>query len=140
MQQQSRYRVMHKFWLDIRKPGEDWLDEQIHALKYSRKFTTVIRDALRLIIDLRQGKMDVLFELFPWVQVEFLKYLESIQPQKPEPEWELQQQLDRLERLMLDRGYVPEQGKRPLPVRPELPRLAEPSDGNASEVFLNAFL
>lgn len=145
MQQKSRYRVMHKFWLDITKPDEDWLDEQIHELKRSRRFTTVIRDALRLIVDLRAGRLDVLFELFPWVQAEFLKYLESIQPPKPEPEFQLQQQLERLERLMLERGYVPEQGGRPLLARPELPRPLEPLpeieyDGSASENFLNAFL
>lgn len=69
MQKKSRYRVIHKFWLGITKPDEDRLDEQIRELKRSRKFTTVIRDALRLIVDLRAGRLNVLFELFPWVQV-----------------------------------------------------------------------
>lgn len=133
------------FWLDFRKDDELLLAEMIDDLKRKRGFASAIRDGLRLIVDLRAGRLDVLFELFPWVQAEFLKYLESIQPLKPEPEFQLQQQLERLERLMLERGYVPEQGGRPLPTRPELPRPLEPLpepeyDGNASENFLNAFL
>jgi hypothetical protein len=131
------------FWLDFRKDDELVLAETIDDLKRKRGFASAIRDGLRLIVDLRAGQLDVLFELFPWVQVEFLKHLESIQPQKSEPELQLQRQLDRLERLMFERGYVPEQGRRSLPSRPELPRSVEAPpveyDGNASENFLNAF-
>lgn len=70
MTTRGRYRVMHKFWLDVTKDSEDWLDEQIVELKRTRKFTTILRDALRLILDLRAGRAGVLLELFPWVAEE----------------------------------------------------------------------
>lgn len=104
MSQNARYRVMHKFWLDITKPGEDWLDEQIHELKQTRKFTTLLRDALRLILDLRAGRLDVLFELFPWVRAEFLDH---IQPVQSGAEIEMQRRLERMESLLLAQGNTP---------------------------------
>lgn len=60
-------RVMETFWLDIRKPAERWLEEQIEALKKQRKFSQYVRDGLRLMIDLSACKTDVLVELFPWI-------------------------------------------------------------------------
>ena len=64
----KRYRVMHRFWLDITKDDEDALDEQIAELKQSRKWQTTARNALRLFFDLRAGRVDVLLELFPFVE------------------------------------------------------------------------
>ena len=141
----NRFRLRFTFWLDMLKSDEHELADQIEVLKQERSFVSTVRDGIRLVTSLREGKLDVLFELFPWVQAEFLKYLESIQPQKAEPELQLQQQLERLERLMLERGYVPEQGARQLPPRPELPRPLEPLppaeyDENACETLLGKFL
>ena len=98
------YRVMHKFWLDITKDQEDRLDEQIHDLKRDRKFAGTIRDALRLILDLRMGRLDVLFELFPWAKIEFL---DGLQPAKSTGEQALEVQLKRLEALMMGQGSTP---------------------------------
>ena len=39
------YRLMQKFWLDIGKPDEQELAEQIVGLKNQRAFTSTIRDA-----------------------------------------------------------------------------------------------
>jgi hypothetical protein len=132
------------FWLDVRKRDEYALSEQIDELKQKRLYAKTLREGIRLICDLRAGRLDVLFELFPWVQVEFLKHMQTIQPVRSEAEQELQRQLERLERLMLERGYVPEQSARPLPSRPELPppleTLPPDHDTTASENFLNAFL
>ena len=100
----NRFRLRFIFWLDMLKPDEHELADQIELLKQERSFVSTVRDGIRLVTNLRQGKLDVLFEMFPWVQAEFLKYLETIQPQKSEPELQLQQQLERLERLMLERG------------------------------------
>ena len=39
--------------------------EHIQKLKSERAFTSTIRDGIRLIVDLRAGRVDVLRELFP---------------------------------------------------------------------------
>lgn len=60
-----RHRIC--FWLDDTKPDEDGLLNEIARLKAKRGFIGALRDGLRLILDLRQGKIEVLQELFPWV-------------------------------------------------------------------------
>ena len=62
------YRLMFKFWLDISKADEESVADIIEKLKSARAFSAAIRDGLRLIWDLRQGKIDVLLELFPFVK------------------------------------------------------------------------
>ena len=59
------------FWLDYFKPGERDIIDHIAVLKDRKKFLPTIRDGIRLICDLRQGNLMVLFELFPWVRVQF---------------------------------------------------------------------
>jgi hypothetical protein len=51
----------------------------------------------------------VLFELFPWVRAEFLDYMQSLQPDKSAAEARLEQQLARLEKLLLQQA-----GPRPM--------------------------
>jgi hypothetical protein len=110
------YRPMYRFWLDFTKPSEKAIADKIENLKNSRSFTSVIRDGIRLICDLRDGKLDILFELFPWVRAEFLEYMRdttqivSLAPptmiqQSPTDE-KLQVQLKRIEALL-----VQQQGK-----------------------------
>lgn len=60
-------RRRHFFWLDDNKPTEAVLINDIGKLKENRQYTRFIRDGIRLMIDLSQGKTDVLRELFPWV-------------------------------------------------------------------------
>ena len=125
----KRYRVMHKFWLDITKEDEDQLDEQIHWLKANRSFVKVVKDGIRLICDLRKGRVDVLFELFPWVKAEFLA---GIQTQETAGEKALRQQLERLEKLLI------EQGNTPIPM-PQLPASTGPKALDASRFDLPTF-
>lgn len=58
-------RVVHHFWLNLNKDVENKLDIAVRELKKQRLFAETIRDGLRLILDLRAGSLDVLFELFP---------------------------------------------------------------------------
>jgi hypothetical protein len=109
MSKQERYRVMHKFWLDLKKNDEDWLDERIHELKKKRTFVKVVRDALRLFLDLKQGKVEVLVELFPWVKAEFMA---GVKPQKTVGDLELQ--LERLEKLLTEQRAVQHDAPRSL--------------------------
>lgn len=64
----NRFRLRHTFWLDMNKPDERILAEQVATLKESRTFVKTIRDGIRLMLDLRAGRVDVLIELFPFVR------------------------------------------------------------------------
>lgn len=63
----DRHRIRYAFWLDIKKPDEEMLSDEIELLKNKRSFAGAIRDGLRLILSLREGRVDVLLELFPWI-------------------------------------------------------------------------
>ncbi len=63
-----RYDLQYRFWLNANDDAELWLADEIAELKSKRSFTRTVRDGIRLVIDLRNGKTDVLFELFPWVK------------------------------------------------------------------------
>jgi hypothetical protein len=95
------FRLKFMFWLDCAKADEEKLCEQIEVLKQKRLFSKTIRDGMRLICDLREGQTDVLFELFPWVK-------DSSQPPTVSPsELRLQEQIARLEKLLIAQGNVP---------------------------------
>jgi hypothetical protein len=64
----ERPRVQFKFWMNIAKDDEFELSMEMMLLKSRRKFATTIKDGLRLMLDLRAGKIDVLLELFPFVR------------------------------------------------------------------------
>ena len=95
------YRIMQKFWLDVSKRDERELAQQIVELKERRAFASSIRDAMKLFLDLKQGKVEVLCEMFPWVR-------EAFQSAPAAPvEQGLQEQITRLETLLLAQGNVP---------------------------------
>ena len=98
-------RFKFQFWLDADKDDELLLMEEIDELKSKRSFTKTIRDGIRLICDLRKGQVDVLFELFPWVKAEFVA---GIQTQETPGEKRLRQQLERIEKQLLEQGNRPE--------------------------------
>src|SRR5687768_6376800 len=97
---QERKRIQFKFWLDIVKDDEYTLAEQALHLKNKRGFSRTIRDALRLILDLRAGQVDVLFELFPWVKEKLQ------QPASATPTTALERQLERLESMLREQGDI----------------------------------
>ena len=74
----KRFRLRFTFWLDMLKEGESAVAETIDTLKKKRLFAETVRDGIRLVCDLRDGKLDVLFELFPWVRAEFLEYMREL--------------------------------------------------------------
>lgn len=80
---QTRYRVQHRFWLDLKKDEEEQLDEWLHSLKQKRQFVGALRDALRLFFDMKKGKTDVLFELFPFALESRVMQPQMISPLKP---------------------------------------------------------
>ena len=81
-------RLRYVFWLNLNKLDEHALAEKIGELKARRTFSRTIRDGIRLICDLRQGRTDVLAELFPWVLAEpqgLLLEQQHTQPITPTP-------------------------------------------------------
>lgn len=98
----QRFRLRHTFWLDMNKLDEAQLAETVEWLKRDRSFAKTIRDGIRLICDLRAGRTDVLFELFPWVLNEQTYTANPVTTGQNA----LQQQLDRLEHLMLQQGSL----------------------------------
>jgi hypothetical protein len=97
----NRFRLRFTFWLDMRKTDEAQLAETIETLKLNRSFAATIRDGIRLICDLRAGQTDVLFELFPWIK-------DAPQSVSTMPvDRGFQEQIARLEALLLAQGNVP---------------------------------
>lgn len=97
----KRFRPRFTFWLDLHKADEAAVAEVIVKLKRERAFAGAVRDGLRLIYDLRAGRAEVLFELFPWVK-------ESFQPAATgQGDAQLQAQIARLEALLIAQGNKP---------------------------------
>lgn len=67
MTKKSRYRLRYTFWLNHSDPGELAVADAIEILKNERSFASTVRDGIMLINELRQGKVDLLLKLFPWV-------------------------------------------------------------------------
>ncbi|HEX2621948.1 MAG TPA: hypothetical protein VHL11_17445 [Phototrophicaceae bacterium] len=92
-------RWRYSFWLDFQKDDELVLAEIIDELKHSRRFVSTIRDGIRLIADLRAGRVGVLLELFPFVR-------EAIAPAIPLPgdggTDNTDRRLERIEQLLLE--------------------------------------
>ena len=68
----KRYRMRFDFQLNVAKEDEYAIAEQIANLKSQGRYSKTVRDGIRLVSDLNDGNLDVLFELFPWVRAEFL--------------------------------------------------------------------
>ena len=100
MARTKRYRMRYDFQLNVAKDDELAVAEQITNLKTQGLYSKTVRDGIRLVSDLREGNLDVLFELFPWVRAEFLEYVASAQPQKSDTEINIQKQLARIEELL----------------------------------------
>ena len=96
------YRLMYRFWLDMAKPEEEDIADKIELLKNTRSFSQTIRDGIRLIVDLRNGKTDVLFELFPFVKAK----LQSGSAGGGD-NGDIKREIARLERLILQQGSQP---------------------------------
>src|SRR5574341_1141957 len=92
--EKKEYRRQYRFWLDVMQPGEDDLAKYIDDLKKTRHFAQTIRDGLRLIRDLRQGKVDVLLSLFPWIE-DYFRPTTAVTVALPDP---VQAYLERMER------------------------------------------
>jgi hypothetical protein len=98
-----RFRERFIFWLDLNRNEDFEVADMITDLKQERNFTATVRDGIRLICDLRAGRVGVLLELFPWLKAE----LQSASPvEETTSDRAIKEQLDRLEKLMVEQGSV----------------------------------
>jgi hypothetical protein len=141
----ERFRLQYKFWLDVNKADEYELAETIGELKENKTYSRVVRDGIRLVVDLCQGNLDVLLALFPWVEDAFY---ERFTAQQPASDHVLQEQLAKLERLLMAQGDAPTAATGDSPhvaqhTRPEgdegmVPIKQAQSSGNSAQNFLDA--
>lgn len=65
------HRLEHRFWLNQDVAKQMHLIDILREAKSRRKYHSMIRDGIRLVHDLQNGRLDVLLELFPWIMVYF---------------------------------------------------------------------
>jgi hypothetical protein len=94
-------RFRFSFWLDCKKDDELVVAETIDGLKRQRNFSGVVRDGIMIVNELRQGKVDLLLKLYPWVA-------DAIQPQIPVAvnEVDLRSQIEDLKQIILKQGAI----------------------------------
>jgi hypothetical protein len=61
----ARYKF--NFWLDANKHDELLVAERVDELKRKRSFSSVLRDGIMIVSELREGKIDLLLKLYPWI-------------------------------------------------------------------------
>lgn len=88
----ARTRMQYRFWLNVEEDGQRWLYDWCEHWSRRRQFAGVIRDSLRLFIDLAAGRTDVLLEVFPWVR-------EALAPAAPSAAVEFTAMLQEIQRL-----------------------------------------
>lgn len=97
---QKRYRFMFKFWLDSKKDDEAELVAYVAYLKQERSFARTVRQGLALMKELRQGKTDLLFQLFPDLKEQFQPA--ALAPEIKPPVDDIREHLQRLEALLIE--------------------------------------
>jgi hypothetical protein len=65
--QPKRYRLKFCFWLNVLNADEELVADEIERLKNSRSFSSVCRDGIMLVSELRQRRTDLLTRLFSWL-------------------------------------------------------------------------
>ena len=63
----TRLRCQFRFWVNANDPDDYSLGELLASLKRDRKFTSTIKAGVKLITDLRSGRVDSLVAMFPWI-------------------------------------------------------------------------
>ena len=130
-----RLRERFNFWLDASKDDELLLAEQIDELKRKRQFASAIRNGLKLFLDLRAGRVDVLRELFPWV---FDAIAGTLEEERSTKTFAIEAQLQRLEKLLVEQGNTPIERLLPAgPRRLDVPQFSVPFDDEDAETTLD---
>jgi len=87
-----------RFWININDPGQEELNRFCEWASEQRKLAQLIRDGLRLMGTLREGRVDVLIEMFPFV----LQALTPSVSSEPSRSGDTDKRLERIEQLLLE--------------------------------------
>lgn len=98
----ARYKF--QFWLNGDKDDELLVAETIDELKQRRSFSAVVRDGIMIVKELREGRVDLLLKLFPFVLDAIAERLPPPVPPTPPP-------MDTTDLLAEFRRMLNEQGR-----------------------------
>lgn len=94
-------RGRFNFYLNFQKDDELLVAERIDDLKRRRSFTSVVREGIIIISELREGRVDTLLRLYPWI-VDVIRT-----PQPPPPDdGDLKHEISLLRKLILEQGSI----------------------------------
>lgn len=91
-------RGRFNFYLNFLKDDELMVAERIDDLKRRRSFTSVIREGIIIISELREGRCDTLLANYPWI-VDAIKA-----PAPPTDNGDLKREIADLKRIVLEQG------------------------------------
>lgn len=73
-------RFKFNFWLNGSKDDELLVAETVDELKRNRSFSATVRDGIMIVNELRQGRVDLLLRLYPFVKDAILELFPPPQP------------------------------------------------------------
>lgn len=151
----DRYRLKYEFWLEPDKPDHVMVADRIEVLKNERLFAGVIRDGIMIMSELRQGRVDLLLHLFPWIREEIQKQAASQEVMSESID--LKRELEDLKRLIQEQNTISQNpvlgnqsGPKPLTatgsIKPKwdedddvfVPIKKAKSNGDSAQNFLNS--
>lgn len=105
-------RRQWRFWLTLSNVEDEQLNRFCEWASEQRKLTQFICDGLRLVGTLREGRIDVLLELFPFVQQALTA---DVKPDNSGSNG-TDKRLDRIEQLLLEnsQGTAYQMGSKPV--------------------------
>lgn len=90
----ARYKI--QFWLNSEKIDELNVADTVAELKQRRSFSAVVRDGIMIVKELREGRVDLLLKLFPFVKDAILELFPPTQPPPTDEITELKRMIERL--------------------------------------------
>lgn len=76
----ARYKI--QFWLNSEKEDELNVADTVAQLKLHRSFSATVREGIMIVKELREGRVDLLLKLFPFVKDAII---ELFPPPEPPP-------------------------------------------------------
>lgn len=97
----ARYKFC--FWLNGDKDDELLVAETVDELKAHRSFSAVVRDGIMIVKELKEGRVDLLLKLYPFVKDAVAAMLPPPVPPTPPP-MDIATLMREFERMMDERG------------------------------------
>jgi hypothetical protein len=119
----GRRQLKFRFNLDVNKLQDRIVAGHLLGMKAKRRMTTIIRDAIRLYVDLSRGNVDVLGELFPEIVL-------KLQAQNTDRVGQALQSLAQSQALMAEAmmNKAPAPAPKPMALQPVTPTAADDDD------------